>query len=153
MTQFSIARLKRPSRCRRALTLLEVLLATALLAMLAATCVPAIARAMAMLRDEPRREQQEFHLAHLAMVADAFLDDPSRFGVRDTLPHEIDAIEIGWPADSQVTSASSILVQAIQSLEAEPDHLWLHFKCDGLAISRWVAIPADPDAEPTGGSP
>jgi prepilin-type N-terminal cleavage/methylation domain-containing protein len=148
----TLSRLNRPSRRRRALTLLEVLLATALLAMLAAACVPAIARAMTMLRDDSRREQREFHLADLETVADAFLEKTSRFGVLDVQPYEIDVVEFEWPADSGIASTSPIVARARRSADAEVTHLWLLFECEGLTVSRWVAIPVERDTTP-GGSP
>ena len=66
---------------RRGLTLLEVLIATAILAVLASVAAPMIARAVTTLSRTPT--PGELEVADLASIADAFTDTPKLFGYKD----------------------------------------------------------------------
>jgi len=135
-------------RNRRGLTLLEVLIATALLAVLSVACVPAIARAMVVLHEGERVPKGSLQMAELQVVADAVLEDPKRsggFGLGATPLHGLATAEIAWPSDMSSGEHAAITVRAIRSREPNADHIWLLFECEGVTVSRWVELPASKD--------
>src|SRR5262245_27667550 len=85
----------------RGLTLLEVLVATAILAVLAGAVVPSIAQALARLRS--RAEASIVDIADLAAVADRFIAEPEAFekGLSASKLHEIEFKQINWPTDDR----------------------------------------------------
>lgn len=118
-------------RIRRALTLVEVLAATVLLAMLAAACMPLLQRAMRGL-DEP---EAPFNPVELAQLADSFLADPSAFGVES--PSEQDELHFPWPEHPQ---RPPVTVRRLTAQDAEADHTWLAFSSGKTFIFRWVPV-------------
>jgi prepilin-type N-terminal cleavage/methylation domain-containing protein len=126
--------------CHRGLTLLEVLIATALLAILAVASVPVIARAMTLLNADSI--PGTIQVADLAAVADAFIAKPADFGLGEQPLHEIDVAQIDWPEDSSIESGPAITIRALRCADGpECDHLWLVFECERLAVCRWVFVP------------
>ena len=135
----------------RGLTLLEVLIATAILAVLAAAVAPLIARAGMLLLASPE-SVSKVDIFDLAALADAFLAEPNSFGIEETPLHKIGQLEIEWPVNdgddhrrppAAERSRSSVTVQAMPSNDPASDHLWLAFTCGDLTIYRWVSIPED----------
>jgi type II secretory pathway pseudopilin PulG len=127
----------------RGLILLEVLIATALLAMMAAACMPVMAQAMRALQiDEPPRSIEMINLAHFA---DSVLAHPESFGFEqqsDVL--NADNMELPWPAEAVTTKSASVppvRITALRGADPEVDHAWLAFECDGLVVHRWLAVP------------
>lgn len=141
---------------RRGLTLLEVLISTAILAALAAACLPAIARAMALLGQTTQAPL--INEADLAAAADSFLADPRRFGVEEAKPvHTIEHLRLPWPADDlrfdarRTSPGSPIEIQPLHLAgETGTDHVWLQFECDGAVVLRWVAVPMQPESTQEG---
>ena len=123
-------------RLRRALTLVEVLAATVLLAMLAAACMPLLQRAMRGL-DEP---DAPFNPLELSQLADSFLGDPSAFSVES--PSEQDALQLPWPEHPE---HPLVIVRRLTARDADADHTWLAFSSGKTFIFRWV--PVDHDAQ------
>ncbi len=123
-------------RIRRALTLVEVLAATVLLAMLAATCMPLLQRAMRAL-DEP---EAPFNPLELSQLADSFLADPSAFGVES--PCDQDELHFPWPEHPQ---RPPVTVRCLTAQATEVDHTWLAFSSGNTFIFRWV--PVDHNAQ------
>lgn len=119
-------------RPRRALTLVEVLAATVLLAMLAAACMPLLQRAMRGMGAPP---EAPFNPVELAQLADSFLADPSAFGVES--PSEQDELQLPWPEHPQ---RPPVTVRRLTAQDAEADHTWLAFSCASWAIHRWVPV-------------
>lgn len=133
----------------RGLTLLEVLVATAILAMLAGAVVPSIAQALARLR--PVAKASIVDIADLGVVADQFIAEPEAFekGLAASQLHEIEFKQIGWPTDEprfEKFTAQPIRIQAIRRAGGDESetHLWLSFSCDGVSVMRWVSIPPPP---------
>ena len=126
-------------RIRRALTLVEVLAATVLLAMLAAACMPLLQRAMRALRAPPPPDAP-FELFELSQLADSFLADASAFGVES--PSEQDELQLPWPEHPQ---RPPVIVRRLTAQATEVDHTWLAFSSGKTFIFRWV--PVDHDTE------
>lgn len=126
-------------RLRRAMTLVEVLAATVLLAMLAAACMPLLQRAMRAL-DEPSPPDAPFGLLELSQLADSFLADASAFGVESL--SEQDELQLPWPEHPQ---RPVVTVRRLTAQDAEADHSWLAFSSGKTCIFRWV--PVDHDAQ------
>ncbi len=129
----------------RGLTLLETLIASAILAMLAAACLPMIARAAVLLRD--RSEPDQTRTVDLAAAADAFMIEPERFGIERDVIERFERTQFEWPvigADSEPSPNLSIAVHALKSSNEEVGHCWLIFECEdrgGGVVSRWLALP------------
>ena len=118
-------------RPRRALTLVEVLAATVLLAMLAAVCMPLLQGAMRAL-DEP---ETPFNPAELSQLADSFLADASAFSAKS--PSEQDELHFPWPEHPQ---RPLVTVRRLTAQDAEADHTWLAFSSSDTVIFRWVPV-------------
>lgn len=138
------------------MTLLEVLIATAILAMVTAACLPVISQVMTLLRHD-KLPDAVVDIVDLGIVADAFVSSPATFGWKEKPLHQIERWEFQWPVavgaggaggtggagDDEVAFRPAIRVQAIarRGGDASADHLWLHFECDDVGVCRWVAIP------------
>ncbi len=117
---------------RRGLTLLEVLAATVLLAMLAGACVPILRRAARALNPPPT----SIELRELAVLADAFMAEPSESGfAAESMPGEF---ELTWP-DSPDRDPVSVEIMTTEAPNAE--HLWLIFAADEWFVLRWMKCP------------
>ena len=141
----------------RGLTLLETLIATAILAMIAAACVPVIARAMVLLGPSSATPNKStVQMADLSLVADAFMNDPSAFGIdRKALP-ELEAFQIAWPEDDSAHPAPStdvVEVKVQRATDAEVKHAWIAFNCEDLVVLRWLALPERDPHDSQGGRP
>ncbi len=123
-------------RARRGLTLAEVLAATVLLAILAATCMPLLQRSMRALQTT----KPPFELLELAQFADSLLADPSAFGVE--APSQLAELQLPWP---EQPDRSLITVRRLSASDPESDHAGLAFSCGGRAIYRWVPLEREPE--------
>ncbi len=132
-------------RSRRAgMTLLEVLIATAILAMLAVACTPLIVRAISSV--ERSAHAMSVQAADLSAAADIFINDPVSFGLEHASLHEISELQIPWPKDDErfdKVPASVIDVCAIRADRSHADHLWLRFECEGAIALRMVTVPEE----------
>lgn len=126
-------------RYRRALTLVEVLAATVLMAILAGTCMPLLQRAMRA-SHEP---EAPFELLALAQLADWFIGDPAVFGLEMPWPSE--QVRVPWPDHPD---RPPVTVRGLMAGDPDLDHAWLVFSCEGLAVFRW--IPVDDQGEEPG---
>jgi prepilin-type N-terminal cleavage/methylation domain-containing protein len=130
----------------RGLTLLEVLLASAILATLAVACVPLLHESLTALVEPP---EPTFDLNELADVADQFLADPTRFGMADSRQLlEQGSVTITWPAskgdhedETVIPHLPPINVRCLLADDSKVDHAWALFECDGQTIARWIAMP------------
>ena len=123
-------------RYRRGLTLIEVLAATALLAMMAAACVPLLRQSMRAAR-EPEIPIEPYELAE---IADGFLADISELG------QEPGYGEMPWPDNPE---RPPIAFEQLTSEDVGANHFWVTFTCAGLTVSRWVPVE-EPGEEPDG---
>lgn len=116
----------------RGLTLLEVLIATVLMTMIAATCVPALREAaMVMQSDELTIEYIE-----LTAIIEEWLDEHSH--PLEELP-EGEAMTIDG-IDTVVDQPATI--RFLRSDVEEADHGWLVGQCGQVELLRWVPIDA-----------
>lgn len=123
---------------RRGLSLIEVVAATALIAMAAAAYVPILISANRVLHEEPRIGADE-----LGLLADAILSQPESFGLtRDQLVRKqtLRAHAADWRGDEP------ILITGLPSAKADADHVWLAFSYRGgderpVVVFRWLPLP------------
>ena len=126
---------------RRALTLIEVLAATVLLTLIAATCVPLLRSAVRAVRPPvPPTDQAPFDRTDLETLADLVMVDPAAAGL--ALPLSDDT-EIAWP-DEPDRPAVRVTYLAPA---AEADHAWLVFDCGPWRVQRWVEIQEKPEGQ------
>ncbi len=117
---------------RRGMTLLEVLAATVLLAVLAGTCIPTLRHAARALSTP----SASFDLYELAALADAFVEGPSEFGMApDALPSEF---ELHWP---ELPDHDPVRVRIVTPDAPDTEHLWLTFATDEWFVLRWMKRP------------
>ncbi len=117
---------------RRGMTLLEVLAATVLLAVLAGACVPILRHAARALNTAPA----SFDLRELAVLADAFVEGPSEFGVaRDSIPSEF---ELNWPESPE---RDPVTVRIVTPDAPNAEDLWLTFATHEWFVLRWMKRP------------
>jgi len=131
---------------RGGLTLVEVLISTALLAVLASACLPLIARATRLLHESSNlkhNESPEFDLGELRELADAVITGPKGFGF-DELPVSGE-FTVVWK-DQPGRSPIQVLVRDAVGEGTAVDHQWLEFRCQGLTVHRWRHIEV-PDEE------
>ncbi len=121
---------------RRGLTLIEVLAATVLLSLIAATCLPLMQKATRDLAATPT--PAAWDTIQLQDLMDEVAQDPAAFGIEDWPPI---AATLAWP-----DGAARPPVELRRIHEADP-HVWLEAACDGQRIFVWAALPDDPEAE------
>jgi prepilin-type N-terminal cleavage/methylation domain-containing protein len=126
---------------RRALTLIEVLAATVLLATIAAACLPVIATAREHLISP---KAPTISVDDLALIADELIADPASLGATDLTAPE--------PFEFTLTDdrVGTIAVRRLDCADSEVRHAWVSFEAGGASVFRWIALPAQ---EPEGGEP
>lgn len=147
---------------RRALTLIEVVAATVLLTMLAATGVTLIRAARASI-EAPVDDQVIFDLG---VFADAFMEDPEWFGVTTPLYEFREGdMTLTWRDREDVplrpARLDAVRVRAARPSDAGQDHLWLVFQPlqgvergtdpsgdKGWSVSRLVPVPPRQEPRP-----
>ncbi len=145
----------------RGLTLLEVLAATMMLALLAATCSPIIAKAMALVRQggAAALASPTVSLPELEEVADAFMADPKQFGVATAHLHEIEHVEFTCPSSPHAGAADAsplagcIVRVARLGAPENAKHFWLVFACEESKVVRWVPLPDEAASKHREGGP
>jgi len=126
---------------RRGLTLLETLLACALLAFIAAVCAPIMASASASLQARPPQDS-----ARLQHIADAFCSGIRIADLGDEF--EITAAEQSTlcpPTDAEAEARqSAIHARKLINPGDAIDHAWIQFTCDGQIVMRWMPLAVSP---------
>ena len=126
----------------RGLTLVEVLVATVLLAALAGTVVP-----MLRTRDVDRAQQVQ-QLVTLDMFADRFLQDHQKLGVEhladisDELALPLTSIQVEH--DLSMEDNTVIVRRMISGQTSSLNHAWLIFVWEGdpsMHVTRWIPLP------------
>jgi len=137
----------------RGLTLVEVLISTALLAVLASACLPLIARATRLLHESSisnHNELPEFDLDELSELADEVITDPTAFGL-DEMP-TAGEFTVMWK-DKPEQSPPPVQIRILEAIGdgAAADHHWLEFRCQGLTVHRWrhIEVPDEAGTEPS----
>jgi prepilin-type N-terminal cleavage/methylation domain-containing protein len=133
----------------RGLTLLEVLAATVLLAMIAAAVAPALLQASLALKASPGVD----HIG-MSVIADTFIENPELFNLKDhNWVLEQEQIELAMPDDLQWIEIQQFTVQVQRSASTESSHAWFVFEStrDGVGggeiACRWLALPQLSDRE------
>jgi len=135
---------------RRAMTLVEALAATVLLAVLAGACLPLMQQAMRSLREA---DAAGFDVRDLSLMADAFVAEPEAF---TTVPFDdMTEIEVAWP---DTADRDPVRVERLVRVDApatdtpddddDDDHAWLVFSCGPFTVCRWVPIEGASEGEP-----
>lgn len=124
----------------RGLTLVEILAATVLMAIVAGVCVPLLRQATRALDDRAA----PFEMTELGQVADAVLADATAFGVDSA---SLDAgTSIEWPEHPQLPP---ITAYGLSCDDPAIAHRWLVFSSGGWVVYRWMEIEAqEEDAIP-----
>ena len=125
----------------RGLTLLEVLLATVLMTMIAATCVPIIQRSAAILREVESTDGMD--VARLAQRVDLWLAEHESELAETRADQTIDEV---IASNGEVLPA--IAVHRLTTDDPEADHGWLVFTCGDASILRWIAITREETPAP-----
>lgn len=125
---------------RRGLTLLEVLAATVLLSMLAASCVPLLRLVM---KDLSHQDEQ-FDLIELSLFVDEILAEPSEFNLDPDMFSESSEHTINWP---ESTTGTSVIVRRLVSDDPKANHAWLSFSCNGKSVFRWIPVDIEDNQE------
>ncbi len=115
---------------RRGLTLVEVLAATVLMAIVVAACVPILRQASQALG----RPRPPLAIQPLASLADQFVAKPSAFGLESAISEQ--SFEIQWP--EAVLDRPSVLVQRLERDDPANSHAWLVFSCGDASVVRWL---------------
>ncbi len=122
---------------RRGLTLIEVLAATVLLSLIAATCLPLMQKAtrdLAALHAPPT-----WDITDLQDLMEEVTEEPLAFGLEDWPPV---AANIAWPEGG---SRPPVDVRRIHEVSG---HVWLEAVCDDHSIFVWVVLPEEPEEAP-----
>ncbi len=125
----------------RAMTLLEVLAAAALLAILVAACLPWMSSMY-----EGQADRSEISAQELGWIADQVLASPEEYGL---------VIESGSSTmqriafqDDRVSGTEDLAVTVRWSEDPELDHGWVSFEAGAVAVSRWIEKPTNGEAGP-----
>lgn len=121
---------------RRGLTLLEVLFASALLALLAAAVTPLLLNVRQSLEVQP---SPPLHGA-LQELADTFFSDPAVFGIDDM--HHLDRIELTW---AETPQREPITVRRLAAQDEPTSHVWFAFESGDSFVLRRVAAAQEKD--------
>ena len=133
---------------RPGLTLIETLVATVLLSVLAAAGVGLVREVRSALTPSavPRVD-----IVRLGLLADASITDPNAIGRRQPIDHSSDGVALQWPAwllasrdaSPALPRPQSVVVSVLraQAGSSKPDRAWIVFECEGVQTVRCVAIP------------
>lgn len=121
-------------RCRRGLTLIELLASVVMLAAMAAACVPVLQRANELLRGV---EGGDVDPVELGLVVDEL--------VGDATAELLDGTELLWP---DAASSPPIVARALYARDADATHDWVVFEAGGAAVYRWVERPEIEETTP-----
>lgn len=125
---------------RRGLTLIEVLAATVLLSMIAASCVPLLRLAM----NDLRHQDEPFDLIELSLFVDEVLAEPTEFNLDPETFTESSDCQIDWPDSSD---GNSVTMSRLINDDSTANHAWLKFSCNNQSVFRWIPIDVENDQE------
>lgn len=119
------------------LTLIELVAALALLAMIVTASLPVLQEAARSLQsNEPAVAVED-----LGMLADRMLSDPEAFGIEPL--HAFESAQIEWPTDLLPDATSDAVTVELVRIE-ETDHAWLRFSAGEAATLRWIKLEEEP---------
>ena len=123
-------------RRARGLSLIEVVLATAMLGLLAAAVVPLLRTA----GERGTTQDRGFELLELSRFADAVLNAPGDFGLSTEQEAWSECTELSWPDAPDRESVTLTVRDAPDS-----ERRWLVFSCGEWSTARLVYLPAPED--------
>lgn len=123
---------------RRGITLLEVVAAAALLAVIAAACVPMLREA----RRWANRIAEPDRFDDLAAVADAIVADPKLFGLVET---DLTTDGFETTVSPPELDPDAVRIRLLQSDDEAATHAWLVLDCNGDTLLRYVELPVEAD--------
>lgn len=124
---------------RRAMTLIEVLAATVLLAILSGVCA-SLLRSVPVMTTESGANTTLIDILALEGAADKLLDD---VGLRDRLTADTSAeFSMPWPEEP---ARPSIQIRRIEyeSTAEKPEHAWVAFSCEQIIVWRCIELPRE----------
>ncbi len=136
----------------RALTLVETVAATALLALVVAACVPLLVSARRDL-DAARVSTDREHRREMSNAVDELLTQRPRL-VRELLDQPT-GLPVQWQLDDR-TYAAHTTVRAQSTADAKSlrsSHAWIVFQTYGVEIARWSRLPNPPNPPQPENSP
>ena len=116
---------------RRGLTLLETLIAVAILSLVAATSIPLLQKSLAVLHDP----SLEIRFDELAQLADTTIANPHAVDLEPDAFSVLQPFEFMWPDHP---TRPAVNVRPLKS--GDGDHAWYVFTCSGWIVSRWAAL-------------
>lgn len=124
---------------RHALTLIETLAATALLAIIAAACLPMLSEPM-----QPPTGSDAVSIDELAVLADRIMASPEESGLdlEQLLATERAAVVAAGETGSQVT----LELELLRAADPEARRAWVSLRVGPTRVFRWIALP-DPEEE------
>lgn len=135
--------MSRSSPPRRAITLIEVLAATVLLAILGGVCA-SLLRSIAQPPQGSPTNAPPIDMLDLERIADELVGDG---GFRDRITAEsATELSVQWPGEPDRSTIRVRRVKA-ESVEMPPIHVWVAFWCDGILVWRCIEL------SPEGSSP
>jgi hypothetical protein len=125
-----------PAYSRPALTLIEVLAATVLLALVAGTCASLIRAATGQLAGGPAGPP----ISELAGLADRWLDPANQDGpspMSEWLRSGQDDLDIPWPGDP---AHPGVHLHLLRSTGGDAARTWIELECSGTRVWRWMPV-------------
>ena len=122
------------SSSRAGLTLIEVVVALALLTLVAVTCLPLLRQATHF----PLPVDRSLRVHAVRGLADHFLEAPEHFGY-DELSYA------GYLSGPDDIDEDPLAFRRLEPRESEIDHHWMAFTRDGVRVFRWVPAPPEPE--------
>jgi len=122
---------------RSGLTLIELVAALALLAMIVTVSLPIIQGAAAALQST----SQSISVEDLGLVADRVMSDPKAFRIESL--GAIENTKIEWPEDVTPNPPSDPIVLEVVRNE-ESQHAWVRFSVGKVVTMRWLALEKQP---------
>lgn len=120
---------------RRGFTLVETLAAAALLAAMAAACVPLIAQAAAAARDASTDgEEGQPDAVDLARFADQIAARPEAFGIDLA---SLEPVAVAWPEGGTFAPVEVLRLECRTRPDEGP---WLLLRCGDRSALRWIAL-------------
>ena len=124
---------------RRAMTLIEVLAATVLLAILSSVCA-SVLRSVPVMPTEPATSTVFIDMLSLERAVDQLLDDAE---LRERVIADASAgMSMPWP-DEPAQPAIQVRRVEHESAAEQPGHAWVAFSCEQYIVWRCVELPTE----------
>ncbi len=123
----------------RAMTLIEVLAATVLLAILGSVCA-SVLRSVSVIPTDPASGTVSVDMLSLERAVNELLDDPD---LRERVIADASAeISLPWPDEPARPAIQARRVEH-ESAAEESEHAWVAFSCEQCIVWRCIALPKE----------